>query len=77
MLLTDNLNKSKMNNITLYGRECLIFECGEQPQVLLIQPLGEHERSTIDNEIALIRETVQVPFVMAALAISMPTIWKH
>ncbi len=52
------------------GRECLLYECGEHPQVLLIQPLGEHEQSTIDNEIALIRETVQVPFVMAALAIN-------
>ena len=52
------------------GRECLLYECGEHPHVLLIQPLGEHERSTIDNEIALIQKAVQVPFVMAALAIS-------
>ena len=52
------------------GRECLLYECGEHPHVLLIQPLGEHERSTIDNEIALIQKAVQVPFVMAALAIN-------
>ena len=57
-------------SITISGRECLLYECGEHPQVLLIQPLGEHERSTIDNEIALIQKAVQVPFVMAALAIN-------
>ena len=51
------------------GKKCVIY-AADQPQVLLIQPVGEHERSTIDNEIALIRETVQVPFVMAALAIN-------
>ena len=56
--------------ITINGRESLLFECNEQPQVLLIQPLGEHERSTIDNEVAHISEAVKVPFVMAALAIS-------
>ena len=57
-------------SIAINGRECLLYECGEQPQVLLIQPLGEHERSTIDNEIALIQEAVHVPFVMVALAIN-------
>ena len=56
--------------LTINGRKCLLYECDEQPQVLLIQPLGEHERSTIDNEIALIREAVNVPFVFAGFAIS-------
>ena len=52
------------------GRECLLYECGEHPHVLLIQPLGEHERSTIDNEIALIQKAVQVPFVFAGFAVN-------
>ena len=31
-----------MSELTINGRKCLLYECDEQPQVLLIQPVGEH-----------------------------------
>ena len=40
-----------MSELTINGRKCLLYECGDQPQVLLIQPVGEHENATLDAEI--------------------------
>ena len=51
------------------GKKCVIY-ADEQPQVLLIQPVGEHEDATLDTEIEAIKGAVNVPFVFAGLAIS-------
>ena len=51
------------------GITCFIY-ADEQPQVLLIQPLGEHERDTLDAEIDAIRKSVHVPFVFAGFEIT-------
>lgn len=51
------------------GKKCVIY-ADEQPQVLLIQPVGEHENATLDAEIMAIREAVHVPFVFMGFAIS-------
>ena len=52
------------------GRQCLLYtERGQQPQVLLIQTLGEQERDSIDNEVAMISGATDTSFVMAAFAI--------
>ena len=51
------------------GKKCVIY-ADEQPQVLLIQPVGEHEDATLDAEIEAIKEAVNVPFVFAGFAIS-------
>jgi len=50
------------------GKKCVIY-ADDQPQVLLIQPVGEHENATLDAEIEAIKEAVHVPFVFAGLAI--------
>lgn len=52
------------------GRECIIYQEGEQPLVLLIQPIGAHEQESINNEMTLITERVNVPLVMAAFSIT-------
>ena len=59
-----------MSELTINGRKCLLYECDEQPQVLLIQPMGEHENATLDAEIEAIKGAVHVPFVIVALAIN-------
>ena len=41
------------------GKKCVIY-ADDQPQVLLIQPVGEHENATLDAEIEAIREAVHV-----------------
>ncbi len=51
------------------GKKFVIY-ADEQPQVLLIQPVGEHENATLDAEIEAIKEAVHVPFVFAGFAIS-------
>ncbi len=51
------------------GRDCLLYQDNSQPSVLLIQTLGEQERSSIDGEVEMIRNKIDVPFVMAAFAI--------
>ena len=51
------------------GKKCVIY-ADEQPQVLLIQPVGEHEDATLDAEIEAIKGTVNVPFVFTGFAIS-------
>ena len=51
------------------GRECLLYEEGEKPKVLLLQTLGAQERDSIDGEVAMISETTGTSFVMAAFAI--------
>lgn len=56
-----------INNIA--GKTCFIY-VDEQPRVLLIQPLGEHEHNTLDAEIDAIRKSVHVPFVFAGFEIT-------
>lgn len=50
-------------------RQCLLYNEGEKPKILLIQTLGAQERDSIDSEVAIISETAGTSFVMAALAI--------
>lgn len=51
------------------GKKCIVY-ADEQPQVLLIQPVGEHENEAIDAEIEAIREAVNMTFVFAGVPIS-------
>ena len=51
------------------GKKCIVY-ADEQPQVLLIQPVGEHENETLDAEIEAIREAANMPFVFAGVPIS-------
>ena len=51
------------------GKKCVIY-ADVKPQVLLIQPVGEHEDAMLDAEIEAIKEAVHVPFVFAGFAIS-------
>lgn len=51
------------------GRECLLYNEGEEPKVLLIQTLGAQERGSIDSEVDMISEATDTSFVMAAFAI--------
>ena len=56
--------------IQIGGRECMLYSEGEQqPQVLLVQMLGEQERGSIDSEVKIIREATGASFVMAAAVI--------
>ena len=54
----------------IYGRQCMVFREGEQPAVLLVQPIGAHERESIDSQMAIIAESVTVPLVMVAFTIT-------
>ena len=51
------------------GRECLLYNEGEEPKVFLIQTLGAQERGSIDSEVDMISEATDTSFVMAAFAI--------
>lgn len=51
------------------GKKCIIY-ADEQPRVLLVQPVGEHENETLDAEIETIREAANMPFVFAGVPIS-------
>ncbi|MBR1877652.1 MAG: esterase [Paludibacteraceae bacterium] len=55
--------------LNIAGKKCIIY-ADEQPQVILIQPLGEHEQTTLEAEIDAIHAAVQTPFVFAGLEIS-------
>ena len=55
--------------IDIGGRQCLLYNEGEKPKVLLIQTLGAQECGSIDNEVAMISEATGTPFVMAAFLI--------
>ena len=53
---------------TIEGRECFVFASG-QPLYILIQTLGEHERSLFDQTAQLIADATGVPFVLAAFQV--------
>ena len=55
--------------LQISGRECLLYNEGEEPKVLLIQTLGAQERGSIDSEVDMISEATDTSFVMAAFAI--------
>lgn len=50
------------------GKQCILY-ADEQPRVLLVQPVGEHEQGTLDAQIEAIREAVDTPFVFAGVPI--------
>lgn len=49
-------------------KKCIVY-AGEQPRVLLVQPVGEHENETLDAQIEAIRKAVNMPFVFAGVPI--------
>lgn len=51
------------------GKKCIVY-AGEQPQVMLVQPVGEHENETLDAQIETIQETVDMPFAFVGVPIS-------
>ncbi len=53
---------------TIDGRECFISDTG-QPDYILIQTLGNHERGIFDSTAELISEACGVPFVLAAFQV--------
>lgn len=55
--------------IEISDKKCIVY-AGEQPQVMLIQPVGEHENETLDAQIEAICEAVDTPFVFAGVPIS-------
>ncbi len=50
------------------GRECLLSEA-ESPELILIQPLGNHERKDFHDEVEMIRASSCVPFAMAGFQV--------
>ena len=53
---------------TIDGRECFISD-SVQPQYILIQTLGDHERGIFDRTAELIAGAAGVPFVLAAFQV--------
>lgn len=53
---------------TIDGRECFITD-SVQPQYILIQTLGDHERGIFDRTAELIAGAAGVPFVLAAFQV--------
>jgi len=53
---------------TIDGRECFISGSA-QPQYILIQTLGNHERGIFDRTVELIADSCDVPFVLAAFQV--------
>ena len=53
---------------TIEGRECFISD-SVQPQYILVQTLGRHEREIFDRTAELIADACGVPFVLAAFQI--------
>ena len=51
-------------------RECLIYQVGEVPRVLLIQPLGVHEQDSIDSEMAIVAQGADTELVMVAFTVT-------
>ena len=64
------LNLNTMNHINhiIDGRECFI-SASVQPEFILIQTLGNHERGIFDSTADLIAQATGVPFVLAAFQV--------
>ena len=51
------------------GCECLIYDCGS-PEVLLIQPVDDHDIEVLDSEVNRICELVNKGFTLAAFRVN-------
>ena len=65
-----NTNWSALINSStiIAGRECLLSEA-ESPELILIQPLGNHERKDFHDEVERIWASSCVPFAMAGFQV--------
>ncbi len=51
------------------GRDCLIYDCGS-PDVLLIQPVDDHDIEVLDSEVSSICELMNNGFTLAAFRVN-------
>ena len=49
------------------GKNCTVYQRGESPRTLLMQPVDEHDREELDTEIAWIENHSSEPFLFVAV----------
>ena len=54
--------------IRIEGRECVVYKAG-LPELLLIQPIDNHDLEVLDNEVAIMESQTMKPFVLVAFEV--------
>ncbi|MFW5538407.1 MAG: esterase, partial [Prevotella sp.] len=55
--------------IFIHDRQCTVFQNGEHPRMLLIQPVDGHDLEELDMELGEISSKAPVPFRFIAVHI--------
>ena len=63
----------KKETITIEDRKCVVYQA-DLPQLLLIQPIDNHDLQLLDNEVALLESLSTKPFVLVAFEVRD---WQH
>ena len=58
----------KKETIQIADRKCVVYKAG-QPELLLIQPIDNHDLEVMDNEVAIIASLSKKPFVLVAFEV--------
>ena len=60
--------KMKKETIQIADRKCVVYR-DEQPELLLLQPIDNHDLEVMDNEVAVIASLSTKPFVLVAFEV--------
>lgn len=58
----------KKETIQIADRKCVVYKV-EQPELLLLQPIDNHDLEVMDNEVAVIESLSTKPFVLVAFEV--------
>ena len=58
----------KKETILIEDRKCVVYKAG-QPELLLIQPIDNHDLEVLDNEVAIIESQTTKPFILVAFEV--------
>ena len=62
------MDEMKKYSIQIEDRKCVVYKVG-QPELLLIQPIDNHDLEVLDNEVAIIELQTMNPFVLVAFEV--------
>jgi len=63
------MNMTDKKNFYIDGRECICYATEQDADILLVQPVDEHDMEDMDNELEAIRSSTAVPFQMVAVKV--------
>jgi len=69
-VVVPDINDMQPETIQISGRECLLYATAPQADMLLVQPVDEHDLEGMDSQLAILQQSVEIPFQLVAIKVT-------